>query len=104
VCVGGGGRQRARRAAFLRILRYLSLGFVVVAYFLAERGHGQGIEGTGFSAYFYKNGFTPSFWVLAIAAALLLASFFVRRPFCEGLCPVAAVSSLVERIARGKAT
>jgi spermidine synthase len=97
-------RRRARRVKLLQILRFLALGFVILAYFLAERGHGQGIEGTRFFAYFYKNGFTPSFWVLTVAAGLLLASFLVRRPFCEGLCPVGAVSSLVERISRGRAT
>ncbi|MBI2896944.1 MAG: hypothetical protein HYY06_25525 [Deltaproteobacteria bacterium] len=96
-CDGARGK-RARRIGALRILRLLTLAFVVVAYFEARSGHrgaAGSVEGTGLYAAFFQNAFAPPLVALAVAAALLVGSFFVRRPFCDGLCPVGEVSTIV---------
>jgi spermidine synthase len=93
-------RPRARRIAALSIVRWGALAFVVLAYFLGERDHGSGIEGHGFWAAFFRNAYAPSTAVLACAAALLVGALFIRRPFCEGLCPIGAVADLADRLGR----
>ena len=38
---------------------------------------------------FFANTYAPGTIVLAVAATLVAMSFWVRRPFCDSLCPVA---------------
>lgn len=97
------GRVRGRRLPRLplaRGLRLASLLLVAVAWFAARGARGEGVEGQGVYALLFKNAFTPSLAVLAISLGLLLLSFFVRRPFCEGLCPIGAASWLIGGLER----
>ncbi|MBI3181041.1 MAG: AmmeMemoRadiSam system radical SAM enzyme [Myxococcales bacterium] len=92
--------RRARRIAGLWVPRLAVLLFVAVAYFAARQDRGEGVEGGPFFSFFFKNAFSPSLWVLASAAALLLFSLFVRRPFCEALCPIGAASQALGKLER----
>ncbi len=97
------GRVRGRslrRLPLARGLRLVSLLLVAVAWFAARGARGEGVEGQGVYALFFKNAFTPSLAVLAVSLGLLLLSFFVRRPFCEALCPIGAASSLIGGLER----
>jgi spermidine synthase len=93
-CDGLAGR-RARRLSGATILRLAALAFVAFAYFAAQADHHEGVQGEGLYSFFFRNAFAPATWTLVTAAGLLALSFFVRRPFCDALCPVGAVSSAV---------
>jgi spermidine synthase len=76
-------------------LRLAVLAFTAAAYFVVEAGKEAEIQGSGLYVALFKNSWSPSPTVLAVAALLLLASFRWRRPFCEALCPIGAASALV---------
>lgn len=92
---------RARRRPALAKVRLAVLVFAAVAYFLVERGHGPGLEGTGLYAVLARGAFLPSLWVITAMALLLLLALFVRRPFCDALCPIGAASSLLAPVEEG---
>jgi polyferredoxin len=52
----------------------------------------------GTFSFFFANSYAVSAWVLGVAGVLLAASFLVRRPFCEALCPIGAVADLAYRL------
>jgi hypothetical protein len=93
-------RSRARRVTSLAVLRLVALALIAAGYFLAREGKGEGILGGGLYELMFRNAFTPSAGVLLVAAGLLLASLFVRRPFCEGLCPIGATAGLLAPLER----
>ena len=100
-----GVRQvRSRRVRALWLVRLVALVLVAIAYFLARDGKGEGLSGGGLYELLFRNAFTPSAGVLLVAAGLLLASLFVRRPFCEGLCPIGGAASLLEPVEKKIAT
>lgn len=83
-------------------LRALAAVFVGVSWVFGQEGRGPGVEGGGYYGAFYKNAFSPTPAVLAVAASLLVASFLVQRPFCEGACPIGAASQLISQLDRRK--
>lgn len=89
--------RRARRIAWLWVFRLALLPVVAAIYFAAKSGRADGVEGGALFAFFFKNAFSPSLWVLGATAALLGLSAFIRRPFCDALCPVGAASRLLWR-------
>ena len=91
-------RARARRVRLLALLRLAALAWVAVAWFRAREGRGEGVAGGAFYGLFFRNAFAPSALVLFVAAGLLVLSLLVRRPFCDGLCPIGAVSTLLEPV------
>ncbi|MBI5496171.1 MAG: hypothetical protein HY904_14205 [Deltaproteobacteria bacterium] len=91
---------RARRLPWLAWVRWTALGLVALAYLLAPQGHVAGQPASGMYAAFFRNTYAPSLGVLLVAAVLLLASFRVRRPFCEALCPIGAVGAVTGRVER----
>jgi len=99
------GRMPARRARplpALRVLRILALIFVGMAWFMARIGHGEGIQGGGWYTFFFRNSFAAPATALWIAAALLVLSLFVRRPFCDALCPIGAATGLFAMAERSR--
>jgi polyferredoxin len=46
----------------------------------------------------YLNDYAICASVLVSAGLLLALSFVVRRPFCEGVCPIGAASELLGRV------
>lgn len=98
-------KARARRVRALALLRLAILAFVAISWFLAREGRGAGVEGGSYFGIFFRNAFAPSGIVLVAVGALIVLSIFVRRPFCDGMCPIGAASDLLapleKRIGRG---
>jgi pyruvate formate lyase activating enzyme len=92
--------RRAARVAKLWIPRALVLVLTAVAYLWAWSDRGEGVRGGPFYQALYRNVYAPSLGVLLVAALVLLLSIFVRRPFCDGLCPIGASSDLLDALAR----
>ncbi|MBI5538098.1 MAG: 4Fe-4S binding protein [Deltaproteobacteria bacterium] len=80
------------------VARLVTLGAVAVLYPMIASDRQSGIEGSGTFSWLFLNTYGISAWVLAASGALLIASFFVRRPFCDGACPIGATSDLVGRL------
>ncbi len=91
---------RARPARALRWVRLATLLLVALGYFVASDDRGVGVEGRGLYAALYTNAYAPGVVVILLVALALLAALFVRRPFCEALCPVGAVADITDRLVR----
>ena len=91
------GSRRPPRA--LRVISWLVLAFTVVSYFKIEADYeiGAGMFGDWYT-YFYENLFVTSAIVVGVTAALVLATVWLRRPFCEVLCPVGRTSDLLRKV------
>jgi len=90
------GSRRVQRLPTGWLLRGVALVLAVLAYLFIERGGGEGESGVW--SLLFQDGFAPSLWMLGASAGLLILSFFVSRPFCEGLCPIGTVSGVVSRL------
>ena len=80
----------------LWLLRFAALAAVVVLYLQARDGHSD--DPSGVFVWFYAQGYLTPVWALASAGLFLAGAFTLRRPFCEGACPIGAVSDLVGRL------
>ena len=95
---GGRGRRLSR---WLFALPLAVLAFTTVGYFEIERDmEGVGIWTGDWYAFFFKETFSASGAVIAIAAVLLIMGFRWRRSFCDTLCPVGTFSELWLKIER----
>ena len=96
-------RSRERRLRTLgrlgHVLRLVVLIAVALLYPVVRSERRAG-ETAGFFGWFYLDGYGVSAVVLGVSGALLIASFFVHRPFCDGLCPIGGASDLLARIER----
>lgn len=88
---------RARRIPFAGALRNAVLAFTAISWFVVRAEKDEGVQGGGLYALVFRNAWAPSIAVLGVAAAVLLASFRWRRPFCDALCPIGGASALVRR-------
>ncbi len=95
-CQSKKSKQRFSLPKSLAILPVVILIGTAASYSLVKI-HAVHHEAHGIDWYnaFYKNIFAADRLVLLIAAALLLFAFFMKRPFCELLCPVGTFSKLV---------
>ena len=95
-CQSKKSKQRFSLPRSFGILPVVILIGTAVSYFLVKI-HAVHPEAHGVDWYnaFYKNIFAADRLVLLIAAALVLMAFFIKRPFCELLCPVGTFSKLV---------
>ncbi len=91
--LSGGRPRRLPRAA--GVLRNAVVGFTAISWFVVRAEKDEGVQGGGLYALVFRNSWTPSLAVLGVSAALLLASFRWRRPFCGALCPIGGASALV---------
>lgn len=83
--------KMVRRPAALAIL-----GFTVYSYFRIKADFAlQAPTLDDWYTVFFANVYAPVAVVLAAAAILIVMSFRIRRPFCDTLCPVGALSDLV---------
>ena len=81
-------------------LRLVVLAAVAMLYPIVLQDRRESSDGSGVFSWLYANAYAESAVVLAVAGLLLMASFFVHRPFCDALCPIGAVSDLVARAER----
>jgi spermidine synthase len=97
-------RTRTRRlrclGAFGFVVRLVLLSLVALLYPVVLRDRHTGIEGSAVFAWLFTNGYAVSAGVLGVSGAMLVGSFFVRRPFCDGACPIGAASDLASRMER----
>jgi len=85
-------RIPAKVRRLLGILKYLILGYLVVRVVVTGTGILQGLK--PFKALFEWGG-TPS--AIGLTVALAVLSVILWRPFCEVVCPLGALLSLVSR-------
>jgi polyferredoxin len=77
------------------LLGFAALAFTIIAYFAVRHDHAERADTPeGWYQFFFKNSFSFSLAVLAVAGAIVLAGFIRRRAFCNCLCPVGTVSEL----------
>ncbi len=88
-------RGRARRLPRAGVLRNAVVAFTAVSWFVVRAEKAEGVQGGGLYALVFRNSWAPSLAVLGVSAALLLAAFRWRRPFCDALCPIGGASALV---------
>jgi len=79
-------------------LRIPSLALVIWWVFGIDPGPVH--EGEGIVQRLYQHADAVNPWVLWITGGLLLLSFFVRRPFCESICPIGSTSEILVRADR----
>lgn len=73
------------RARHLRIMRYFRQGLWCLLMLLLWSGAWAAwMDYELFTAFLFRD---ASVWVLIVAAAFLIASLFIPRPFCQGVCP-----------------
>jgi hypothetical protein len=83
--------KMVRRATSLAVL-----GFTVYSYFKVKADLArEAITLDDWYTVFFANVYAPVSMVLFVAAVLIVMSFWVRRPFCDSLCPVGTVSDLI---------
>jgi hypothetical protein len=88
----------------LRVVSVAVLGFTAVAYFkIMWDLEAQPTVEHDWYTFFCRNAFAVSAVVILAAISLILLTSRLRRPFCEGLCPVGAFSDLLQRGERGLA-
>lgn len=76
-----------------RAISYAALAFTAFAYFRIRHDQETLADAPeGWFQMYFKNSYSFSLAVLAVAGALILAGFLRRRAFCETLCPVGTVS------------
>jgi len=89
----GTSRHLPRKAA--RTVALAVLAFVAYSYFRIQADLASKAATLGdWYTLFFANLYAPVPMVLLVAAGLLALSFLVRRPFCDALCPVGALSDL----------
>ena len=76
-------------------VRYLILTAIVVGYFLILAA---ATKAPLTSMFWFKNVFSVSVVVLAVALIVLVLSFFFNRFFCNTMCPIGAVGDLVLKL------
>jgi len=81
-------------------LRLVVLAAVAMLYPIVLQDRREASDGTGVFSWLFTNAYAASALVLAVAGLLLVAAFFVHRPFCDALCPIGAVSDLAARAER----
>ena len=92
-------RSSPRRLVWLsRVLGSASLLVVAYAYFEAA-GAVPGRAET-WAQLLSSNDYVPQVWTLAVAGVLLLASVWVRRPFCWMFCPIGATARALDWLLR----
>ena len=98
-CQSRKGKQHFSLPKVASLLPIAILIFTAVSYFLVKI-HAVHPEAPGIDWYnaFYANIFAVDRLVLLIAAALVMMAFFLKRPFCELLCPVGTFSKLVLKV------
>ena len=90
--------RRLPRVPAAGLMRAAALGLVAIAYVVVRGEREEGVQGTGLYALMFRNAYAPAFSTLAAASALVVLSFLVRRPFCDGLCPIGAASDAITRL------
>ncbi len=90
--------RRVPRVPGAWLLRIAAVGLVATAYVVARGEREEGVQGTGLYALMFRNAYAPAFWTLAAACVLVVLSLLVRRPFCDGLCPIGAASDVIARL------
>lgn len=99
-CQAGTGVKR-RLGKWLFALPLGVLAFVAIGYFEIRRDlEGVGAWPGNWYALFFKETFSVSGAVIAVAAILLVMGFRWRRSFCDTLCPVGTFSELLQKIER----
>ena len=90
-----------RLPAVIRILPLTILAFTAISYFKVKTDLDfPGQSTTDWYMLFYNNIFATSVTVIVITIGLIILGFFIRRSFCELLCPVGTLSDLVLRFER----
>ena len=100
-CQAGTGVKSRRLGKWLFALPLAVLAFVAVGYFEIQRDlEGMDAWPGDWYALFFKETFSVSGAVIAMAAILLAIGFRWRRSFCDTLCPVGTFSELLQKIER----
>jgi hypothetical protein len=98
------GRMRGRPGLRIgragTVVRLATLVAVAVVYFAVRGVSRATAEADGVFAWAFAGGYVASAATLAAASLIVAASFVVRRPFCEAVCPIGAASDLVARAER----
>ncbi|GAB4344831.1 MAG: hypothetical protein Kow0089_21590 [Desulfobulbaceae bacterium] len=81
-----------------RVLQGLLLGFTGYGYFRIRTDLAEAEAAVrDWYTFFFTNTYAPVTLVIAVVLLVLIASFRVRRLFCDTFCPVGAFSVLVEK-------
>ena len=98
------GRMRGRAGLRLgragAVARVALLVAVAVAYFAVRGASRSTAEADSVFAWAFSDAYVVSAATVTAALLLVAASFVVRRPFCDAVCPIGAVSDLVARAER----
>jgi hypothetical protein len=83
----------------IKILPFAVLAFTAFAYFRlpADLAKPEAMARDWYT-FFFMNVYASFGLVIVVAALLILATFILRRPFCELLCPVSTLSGLLLKI------
>jgi spermidine synthase len=100
-CQARACKKSKRVPKWLQALPIAVLVFTAIAYFkIMWDLEGQPAVEFDWYTFFFHNMFAVTASVIAIAAALILLAYRLRRTFCETLCPVGTFSDLVLKLER----
>lgn len=78
-----------------------ALAFAAFSYFLVRSDQAERADvPEGWYQFFFKNSFSFSLAVIAVAGVIVLAGVLRRRAFCNCLCPVGSVSEFYLQLER----
>jgi polyferredoxin len=100
-CQARACKKSKRVPKWLQALPIAVLVFTAIAYFkIMWDLEGQPAVQFDWYTFFSHNMFAVTASVIAIAAALIILAYRLRRTFCETLCPVGTFSDLVLKLER----